>query len=289
MMKPFEYVRPRTLGEAVEILDRHGPEAQLLAGGTDLVIELRHGWKHPKVVVDIKRIDELYPSIIDDGERISISATAVMADIAEHSGIRATFPALVEAAVVIGSVQIRSRATLAGNICNGSPAADSAPPLLVYGAEVIVVGPGGRRAVSIDEFIVGPGEVDLARGEMVAAIRLPYPDRRIGAAFTRLTRRRGTDLASITLCCSVDDRGVTRVAFGSVGPRAFLSTDATGVLADPYAPELERTAVLDRVFDRASPSVRSLRASPDYRLAMLRVLGFRALDTAIDRLSGSAA
>jgi CO/xanthine dehydrogenase FAD-binding subunit len=283
-MKTFEYTRPRTVADAVALLNEHGPDAQLLAGGTDLVIELRKGWKEPKVVVDLKRIDELRPSITEDGELIKISASTVMTDIAEDPGIQKHFPALVESAVVVGSVQIRARATLAGNICNGSPAADTAPPLLVYDAVVVVAGPGGTRRMQVDDFIVGPGKVALERGELVTAIELPIPLRPIGAAYTRLTRRRGTDLASITLCCGVDADGITRLAYGSVGPRAVLLVEIGGVLADPNASHETKADILNEMFLGASPSLRSMRASPDYRRAMLRVLGERALQTAIERL-----
>lgn len=285
-MHAFAYARPGTLAEALILLETHGPDARLLAGGTDLVVGLRSEAIRPAVVIDLKRVTELRPAIREDGGIVTVSATTVMADLVGDDRVRRHFPALVEAADVVGSVQIRNRATLAGNICNGSPAADTAPPLLVYGAVVAVAGPGGTRRVSIDDFIVGPGETALRRGELVTAIELPVPDRPLGAAYTRLTRRRGTDLASVTLCCSVDGAGVTRLAYGSVGPRALLVVDESGVLADPAAPDAVKAPVLDRLFAAASPSKRSLRASPEYRLAMLRVLGARALRTAIERLAG---
>lgn len=284
-MNPFAYARPETVAEAVALLDEYGSAARLLAGGTDLIIELRNRWVEPKIVIDLKRIPELSPAIADRDGSISISASTVMTDIAEDERVRRHFPALVESVVVVGSVQIRARATLAGNICNGSPAADTAPPLLVYDAVVVVAGPQGMRRVPINEFIVGPGKTALERGEMVTVIELPIPGRPIGAAYTRLTRRRGTDLASITLCCGVDSEGNTRLAYGSVGPRALLVVDESGVLADAKLPGEDKAELLDRMFEQASPSVKSLRASPDYRLAMLRVLGARALEEAIDRLS----
>jgi carbon-monoxide dehydrogenase medium subunit len=285
MMHSFEYARPVTIAETVALLDEHGPDARLLAGGTDLLIELRD-WKiQPKVVIDVKRIAELGPAIRRVDGRLSISASSVMTDIVEDADVQRHFPALAEAAVVVGSMQIRNRATLAGNICNGSPAADTSPPLLVYRAVVVVAGPAGTRRIPIDDFIVGPGVTALARGEMVTAIEVPFPDRPTGAAYTRLTRRWGTDLASITLCCGVEAGGVTRLAYGSVGPRALLVVDETGVLADEDATEDDKAFVLDAMFADASPSPRSMRASPAYRLAMLRVLGARALHTALDRLS----
>lgn len=284
-MNQFEYARPATVEEAVSLLEEYGPEAKILAGGTDLVIELRNRWSEPKIVIDVKRIPEFAPAIIEKDGVVTISAGTVMADLTESNLIQTRFPALAEAAVVVGSVQIRARATLAGNICNGSPAADTAPPLLVYDAVVVVAGPSGVRRIQIDDFIVGPGKTALEHGELVLAIELPIPSGAFGAAYTRLTRRRGTDLASITLCCGVDEDGNTRLAYGSVGPRAFLVIDETGVLADPTVPIAEKTESLDRMFYQASPSPKSLRASPDYRLAMLRVLGARALDTAINRMT----
>lgn len=283
-MNRFEYARPDTVSEAVALLDEYGPNARLLAGGTDLIIELRNRWVEPEIVIDLKRIPELSPAITQRDGCIYVSASTVMMDIVEDERMQRYFPALAESAAVIGSVQIRARATLAGNICNGSPAADTSPPLLVYAAVVVVAGPRGLRRVPIDDFIIGPGRTALERGELVTAIELPIPREPLGAAYTRLTRRRGTDLASITLCCGVDSEGVTRLAYGSVGPRAFLVIDETGVLADPELPREEKSEVLHRMFELASPSVKSMRASPDYRLAMLRVLGARALETAIDRL-----
>lgn len=284
-MHTFAYARPATLAEALALLETHGPDARVLAGGTDLVIGLRSETIRPAVVIDLKRIAELRPAIDEDGGVVTVSAATVMADLAGDDRVRRHYPALVEAADAVGSVQIRNRATLAGNICNGSPAADTAPPLLVYGAIVVVAGPAGTRRVPIDEFIVGPGQTALGRGELVTAIELPVPDRPLGAAYARLTRRRGTDLASVTLCCTVDGAGVTRLAFGSVGPRPLLVVDESGVLADPGAPDEAKEAILERMFAAASPSPRSVRASPEYRRAMLRVLGARTLRSAIDQLA----
>lgn len=284
-MHTFAYARPATLAEACALLELHGPDARLLAGGTDLIIRLRDGTLRPTLVIDLKRIAELGPAIHEDGGRLSISAGTVMTTIVEDERVRRTFPALAEAAAVVGSVQIRNRATLAGNICNASPAADTAPPLLVYGAEVVAAGPGGIRRIPMTRFFVRSGHTTLERAEVVAAIELPLPARRMGAVHVRRTRRRGHDLASVTLCCGVDEAGVTRLAYGSVGPRPVLVVDDSGVLADPTASEATKAAVFEQLFADASPSPRSMRASPEYRLAMLRILGVRALRTATDRLA----
>ena len=285
-MHPFAYERPGSLAEAVALLGRHAAEARLLAGGTDLIIRLRDGSLQPSVVIDLKRVAELRPEIREVDGRLSISATSVMTEIAADPRVRRHFIALAEAASVIGSVQIRNRATLAGNICNASPAADTAPSLLVYGATVVAAGPTGTRRIPIDDFFVRSGETTLRRDELVAAVELPLPARRIGAAHVRRTRRRGHDLASVTLTCGVDEDGLTRLAYGSVGPRPVLAVDESGTLADPDATGEARAEVLERMFLEASPSPRSMRASPEYRLAMLRVLGERAHRMALDRLGG---
>jgi CO/xanthine dehydrogenase FAD-binding subunit len=284
-MRAFSYQRPTAIADAVALLAEHGPEARLIAGGTDLIIRLRDGSARPAVVVDVKRIAELDPAIREADGRLVIGATTVMTEIAADDRIRRRFTALAEAAAVVGSVQIRNRATLAGNLCNASPAADTAPSLLVYGAEVVVAGPDGSRRIPVDDLFVRSGVTTLRRGELVTSIELPLDGPRMGSAHQRRTRRRGHDLASVTLACGVDATGVTRLAYGSVGPRPLLVVDETGVLADPARPETERAAALERTFVDASPSPRSMRASPDYRLAMLRVLGWRALATAIDRLA----
>jgi CO/xanthine dehydrogenase FAD-binding subunit len=284
-MQTFAYQRPATLAEAVALLDAGGADVRILAGGTDLIIRLRDGSARPKVVVDVKRIPELGPAIRERHGIVTIGAMTVMADIASDQLIRRHFEALAEAAAVVGSVQIRNRATIAGNICNASPAADTSPSLLVYGAVVVAEGPDGRRRIPIDDFFVQSGVTALARGELVVAVELLVPTHRTVAMHLRRTRRRGHDLASVTLCCAIDDTGSTRLSYGSVGPRPVVVTDESGVLADPAAPEAAKAAILDRMFAGASPSKRSMRAGPEYRLAMLRVLGSRAVRTLVERMA----
>jgi carbon-monoxide dehydrogenase medium subunit len=284
-MQPFSYARPTSLAEAIALLDERGPDARVLAGGTDLIIRLRDGSATPSLVVDVKRVAELAPGIRAEGDTLVIGATTVMTEIAAHPVIRRDLAALAESAAVVGSVQIRNRATLGGNLCNASPAADTAPALLVHGAVARVAGPGGERRIPLDELFVRSGVTTLARGELLTAVEIPPPPAgRIASAHQRRTRRRGHDLASVTVACGVDAAGTTRVAFGSVGPRPLLRVDAAGVLADRGASPEAKAAAFEAIFADASPSARSMRAGPEYRLAMLRVLGRRALATALERL-----
>jgi carbon-monoxide dehydrogenase medium subunit len=287
-MRAFAYERPTRLDDVVSILDDRGPDARLLAGGTDLIIRLRDRTLQPQVVVDVKRVAELDREIRDVDGAVRIGALATMTTIAADERVRREFQALADAALVVGAVQIRNRATLAGNICNASPAADTLPALLVYGARVLLAGPSGTRTVAVNEILVRSGLTTLARGELVTAIELPRPSARSAAVHLRRTRRRGHDLASVTLACSVDREGITRIAYGSLGPRPLLVEDSTGVLADPAAPAANKQARLTELFADASPSPRSMRAGPDYRLAMLHVLGLRGVAAAIERLRPSA-
>jgi CO/xanthine dehydrogenase FAD-binding subunit len=284
-MQPFAYARPSTLAEAVAILAERGPEARVLAGGTDLLIRLRDGSLAPQVVVDVKRVPELAPGIRADGDRIVIGATTAMTEIAAHPTIRRDLAALAESAAVVGSVQIRNRATLAGNLCNASPAADTAPALLVHGAVVVASGPEGTRRIPLDAFFVRSGVTTLARGELVTAVELPIPATRLASAHERRTRRRGHDLASVTMAVGVNVTGTARIAFGSVGPRPLVRDDETGGFGDPAATDQAVDAALGALLSDAVPSATSMRASPEYRLAMLRVLARRARATALRRLA----
>ena len=273
-MRAFSYARPGTLDEAVALLDEYGSDARVLAGGTDLIIRLRDRTLTPRVVVDIKRIPELAPSIKRADGLLRISAGTTMTDVYADPTVRESFPALAEAASIIGSVQIRNRATLVGNQTNASPAADTAPTLLIYGAVLVLVGLQGERRVALDDFFVRSGVTTMAVGELVTAIEIPMPSEPHGSAFTRRTRRRGHDLASVTLAASVGRDGSTRLSFGSLGPRPLLFSSAGG--GEPPFEEW---------FAHAAPSPTSMRASPEYRNAMLRVLATRALATARARLA----
>ncbi len=288
-MRPFAYERPTHLDAAIGLLAANGAGARLLAGGTDLVIRLRDGTLRPDVVVDVKAVAELDGGIrVSDG-RLVIGARAVMTDILADPTVRRDFAALAEAAAVVGSAQIRNRATLAGNIGNASPAADTAPALLVHEAVVVVAGPDGMRRIPIDEVFVRSGVTTIAPTELVTAIELPLPTGHGGEVHLRRTRRRGHDLASVTLACRITGDGRTRLAFGSVGPRPVVAVDDSGVLADPAAPAEARDAILESMLATASPSPTSMRAGPDYRLAMLGVLARRGVEIAAGRLAAGDA
>lgn len=284
-MRSFAYRRPEQLSEALGLLADHGLQARVLAGGTDLIVGMQQRKLAPRLIVDLKRITDLPAGIEESSAGLNFAATTVMADIMADARVRRHFPALAEAAQTVGSVQIRNRATLAGNICNASPAADTAPALLLYGAVVVLAGTGGDRRLPLTQFILGPRRTALRLGELVRGIELPWPDGGSGSAFARLTRRRGVDLATISLCCAVDRAGAVRFSYGAVAPAPFLVSDDSGVLADPAADPVRSDQILAGLIAHASP-ISDVRASAGYRRAMLVVLSRRALQTALSRRTG---
>jgi carbon-monoxide dehydrogenase medium subunit len=272
-MTTFAYERPQNLAEAFELLTQE--DAAALSGGTDLLVAIRHSRIRPATVVDLKSVDEIGDGIETEDDRIRIGGRVVMSYLIDDEQVNRRFPALVTAASVVGSVQIRNRATLAGNLCNASPAADTAPALLAYSAAVALSGPEGDRVVPVDEFFLGPGSTVLRRGEVVTAVEIPIPTERPGSAFARVTRRRGVDLASVSVACIVGSSGRARFGFGAVGPRPLFAESTVEDLAEDEG--------WARLLAVTSP-ISDVRAGADYRRAMLQVHARRALHAATENL-----
>lgn len=269
----FDYERPLSLAEASALLTRDGAVA--LAGGTDLVVGVRKRHARPALVVDLKSVAEIPDTIEVDGGLLRIGGRVVMSRVIADDRVNRHVPALVEAAAVVGSVQIRNRATVAGNLCNASPAADTAPALLAYSATVAIAGAEGARTIPLDDFFLGPGSTVLGPGEIVISIDVPIPDPRIGSAFARVTRIRGIDLASVAIACTVARSGVVRFGFGAVGP--------TPLIAATTREELATDEGWSRLLAVTSP-ISDVRAGAGYREAMLRIHSRRALQAAVDDL-----
>jgi carbon-monoxide dehydrogenase medium subunit len=272
-MTSFAYVRPQSLAEAFELLA--DDDAVALAGGTDLLVAIRHHQSRPATVVDLKSVGEIGSEIEVEGDRLRVGGRVVMSRLIADEHVNRHFPALVAAASVVGSVQIRNRATLAGNLCNASPAADTAPALLAYLASVSISGPEGDRIVPVAEFFLGPGATVLGRGEVVTSVEIPIPVDKTGSAFARVTRRRGVDLASVSVACVVETSGRARFGFGAVGP--------TPLFAEATVEKLAEDDGWARLLAVTSP-ISDVRAGADYRRAMLEVHSRRALAAAVEEL-----
>jgi carbon-monoxide dehydrogenase medium subunit len=273
-----KYYRPATRAEALALLAGSGERARPLVGGTDLLVGLRHHTVEPDILVDLKGLTDLPEPIEVTDDDVRFGATCTLGELVAHPVVREWYPALVEAALTVGSVAIRNRARLVANSCNASPAADTAPPLLVHGARVTIASTEGERTASLDEFFLGPRRTLCGPGELVVRMDLPRPAAGSGSAFRRLTRRRGVDLATVSVAAGVGADGALVLGMGAVGPRPLLTRTGPVDLADAAALD----AALDRLLEPATP-ISDVRGSREYRLAMLRVLAKRAVLAAADR------
>ena len=286
-MRPFQYLTPRSLDEALALLT---PKAVPLAGGTDLFLGMERRQTRPEAIVDLKRIpgvDGIEPS--DRGLRIG--ALALMETLSASPLIRDGYPALGEAARVVGSTQTRNRATIGGNLANASPAADTATPLMALGAAVEATGADGTRELPIDELFRGPGKTALRDGELLTAILIPPAPALSGSAFQRCVRT-AMDIAVVNCAAFVrlDENGIVvdaRIALGAVGPTPLRAASAESCLkghgfSARTAEEAAECAAAD-----ARP-IDDVRAGADYRREMVRVLTRRAIESACQRARGDA-
>jgi CO/xanthine dehydrogenase FAD-binding subunit len=274
-----KYYRPTTRADALAALAEAGERGRPLVGGTDLLVGLRHHTVEPELLVDLKGVTDLPEPIVVTDDGAEVGATYTLGELVTHPVVQDWYPALVEAALTVGSVAIRNRASLVANSCNASPAADTAPPLLVHGASVTIASLDGDRTASLDEFFLGPRRTLCGPGELVTRIELPRPAPGSGSAFRRLTRRRGVDLATVSVAAGVGPDGGLVLGLGAVGPRP-LRTEAPGPvdLGDDAALD----GALDQLLSVATP-ISDVRGSREYRLATLRVLSKRAVLAAADR------
>jgi len=281
----FAYHRPDTVEDLHRVLAETPGRVELLAGGTDVLVGVTKGTSRPEAIIDLKRVEVLSSTLESHNGALRVGALALLRDLIDDDRIQRDFEALVEAAAVVGSVQIRNRATLVGNVCNASPAADTIPTLLVYGARVNVLGADGERTVPLEEFFTGPGTTVLRLGDLVTSIDLPAPTGPRGAAFDRLTRRRGFDLGTVSVACLVAPGMPTRFGLGAVAPTPLFALDEWGVLGPSAGDPAAEDRALAELAACASP-ISDVRGSREYRLAMLAVLCRRVLALARARLAG---
>lgn len=279
------YERPSQLADAIELMGRD--EAHALSGGTDLAVAMRHGKLAPGSIVDLKGVAEMAPRIEHRDGFVEISANTVMTDIERHPRLRALYPALIEAAQVVGSVQIRNRATLAGNLANASPAADTPPALLALDAEVSITGAGGTRVIPVGELLVGYRATSLARTDLITAIRLPEAEGSTGSAFLKLGVRRAMEISVVCVAASLTlgtDGSITSagLGLGSVAPRTIRPRSAEAVLVGNHPTAEVFSNASAAAGDEASP-IDDLRGGAEYRRAMVPVLVRRALEKALQR------
>ena len=276
----MRYEAPRTLDGATGLLASFEGSARILAGGTDLLVQLRFGMVEPDLVVDIKRIPGMAEIVGEDGGW-RIGGAVPGAVLSRHAGVKQAWPGVVEAVELIGSTQIQERATMIGNLCNASPAADSVPAMIAAGAVARIVGPGGAvRDSPVEEVATGPGRTSLSRGELVASVFLPLPDRRSGDAYLRLIPRSEMDIAVVGAGVSVilDDDGrctAARIVLGAVGPRALVVQECADAIIGTTLDETA-LAILQAAASTACRPIDDKRGTIAYRTKVAGVLARRA-------------
>lgn len=294
-MGGFSYAAPGSVDEVVTLLGEHarvGRRAQVLAGGTDLLVQMRGVDRTPRTIVDIKGVAET-GTLRLDGAEIFIGAAIPSAVLNDHAELVALFPGLLEAADLIGSTQIQGRASLGGNLCNASPAGDTIPALIATGARAVIAGPAGRRELPVEDFVVGVGRNALAAGEFLVGLKLARPAPRTADAYLRFTPRTEMDIAVAGCGVSVtlDTSGVctaARVGIGAVAPRALLVPAAGQALVGTRIDDAALAAAGAACSAAASP-ITDKRGTADYRRTIIAVLCRRAAATARDRARGAGA
>lgn len=288
-MRDFDYYSPRCLDEALSLLDsRQG--AKLLAGGTDLIVQMKEGRVRPSAVIDVKEIPELNRLNLTEGGALFVGAAVPLARIVGSGQVREISPMLFEACSLVGSMQLRNRATMGGNICNAAPSADTAPPLLTLCARAIVAGAGGSRPVPMADFFIGPGKTVLGEKEILVGIEVPSPGGRCGDSYLRHIPRNEMDIAVVGVASflSFERDGVcreARIALGAVAPTPMRSARAESVLSGrPLTDETIEEAAYEASED-ARP-ISDVRGSAPYRKEIVRVLTRRTIRVASERHRG---
>src|SRR6185295_4084549 len=281
----MRYEAPGSLDQAVALLAAEPGEARVLAGGTDLLVQLRTDLIEPALLVDIKRIPEMR-RIAEEGGGFRVGAAATAAELKEHPRLKAVWPGLVEAANLIGSTQVQGRATMGGNLCNGSPAADSVPALIAAGAIASIAGPNGRREVPVEDIMQGPRRLALAKGEIVASFLLPPRPARTADAYLRFIPRTEMDIAVVGcgVCLTLDASGTctaARVALGAVAPRPLPVPEAARALVGT---KLDVGALdrLDAAARAACQPIDDKRGTREYRTKVAGVLARRTAQIALE-------
>ena len=282
----MRYEAPESVEGAVTLLAGGGSRGRVLAGGTDLLVQLRAGMIAPDLVVDIKGISETRDIRWEDGTLV-IGAAVTGAELGEHNAAKSMWPGVVEAAELIGSTQIQGRASLAGNLCNASPAADTVPALIAAAAVCRVAGPDGTRRVPVGDVCTGPGQLSLGDGEFVVAFEFPERPSRSADAYLRFIPRTEMDIAVVGagVNLSFDENGrcsAARVALGAVAPTVILVEEAGAALVGTECDEaaLETMAAAARA---ACRPIDDKRGTAEYRTKVAGVLATRAARIAAER------
>ena len=287
-MRRFELILPGSVDECVKALAQGGPESKLLAGGTDLLPQLKNGLLKPARVIDLSGVARLRTIEAGNGKGLRVGAAVTARTLELDRAVRASYLSLAESGALVGSVQVRNLATLGGNICNAAPSADMAPPLLALEAEAVITGPKGERRVPIATFFTGVRRTVLAPDEILVEIVVPNPGPHSGGNYLRHTPRRELDIAVVGVASQITlANGVctkARIALAAVAPIPLRATAAEQALeGQAVTPDRIKRAA-DLAVEAARP-ISDQRGSAEFRRHLVRVLTRRTLTTALARAS----
>ena len=285
-MKWIDYASPASLSEALDILAKDGERTRALAGGTDILVQLRARRRQPDILLDVKSIPELNELSYDAGSGLTIGAAVECYKIYDDAAVKEHYPALVDCTSIIGGIQIQGRASVGGNLCNAAPSADSIPALIAYGATANIAGPKGTRSVPVEDVCTGPGQNVLGADELLVSVSVPAPAANSGARYIRFIPRNEMDIAVVGAGVSVELDGDTiksaRVSLASVAPTPLFVREAGDAL--------EGQAISDEAIRKASglaqaaaKPITDMRGTIEFRTHLCEVLTRRALNTAIER------
>jgi aerobic carbon-monoxide dehydrogenase medium subunit len=287
-VRRFDMVLPTSVEECLRTLAERGPDARVVAGGTDLLVQLKNGMLRTGCVVDLSGVSQLRQLARANGSGLRIGAAVTARTLERDPGVKAAYPAIGESGALVGSVQVRNLATLGGNLCNAAPSADMAPPLLALDAEAVIAGPKGTRRVPFASFFLGVRRTVLQPGELLVEIAVPDPGPHSGGNYRRHTPRRELDIAVVGVASQLTlSKGVcakARIALAAVAPTPVRAAAAERLLeGHPVTPELiERAA--GAAIEAAHP-ISDQRGSADFRRHLVQVLTRRTLTTALARAS----
>ena len=290
-MSEMRFEQPKTAEAASALLAGTQGLAKVLSGGTDLMIHMRNGNIKPELVLDVKGIAEMNAITVEKNGGYRFGAAGSCMQLLENTAFAETWPGIIDGANLVGSIQVRGRATVAGNLCNASPAADTVPAMIAAGAIASVVGPAGRREVPVEQIPASPGKTTLAKGELIVSFLLPKRAPHSGDAYLRFTPRSEMDIAvvGVGLSLTLDDKGVctaARVSLGAVAERALLVPEAAAALIGTKVDE----AALAKLAAAASAAARPIddkRGTKEFRIKIAGVLARRAAEKALARAKGN--
>jgi carbon-monoxide dehydrogenase medium subunit len=287
-VRRFDLVLPESVDDCLKLLAQRGPEAKVLAGGTDLLPQLKNGLLKPPCVIDLSGVAALRVLGAANGQGLRVGSAVTARTLEQDHTVRARFPAIAESGALVGSVQVRNLATVGGNLCNAAPSADMAPPFIALDAEAVIAGPRGQRRVPVTSFFTGVRRTVLEPGELLLELAVPDPGPHSGGTYVRHTPRRELDIAVVGVASQLTlANGLctkARIALASVAPVPLRATAAEQWL-EGQRPTPERIARAAELAVEAARPISDQRGSADYRRHLVKVLTRRTLTTALARAS----